>query len=987
MTIKIRALALSISLISSSVMAADEVEKQDLVSLSVEQLTTKLQTAQQNEKDKHSAYLIAEQLYQKQPNEENAQQFIDSFIELSKVEQQQYLKSYLPALAQLMQTYSQNKYVTSLGCWSVLLTNQINLAKDYCQQAYLSDYASPADIINLAHIQAAQGNMDTAKQMYNQSLAMAATQGNGEDFVTEAKQDFVLLDNIYTPVQAEEYQKYMVLQWQQVWLNYQQLTSQRNQAYQNQEWKQGFTIAQQQQDIIKQQFGEESLYYADIIEIVANYHQRLGQYKQALPLYQKSLAIFEKVLGEEYKSTATSYNNLASLYETLGDYNKALSLYQKSLAIREKVLGEDHPDTASSYNNLAFLYNNLGDYDKALPLYQKSLAISEKVFGEVHQTTATIYTGLAGKYQILGYNDIALILFQRALEIHKKILGEEHPNTAFSYDNLAGIYEVLGKYNQAVVAYQHALEIREKVFGTYDIVTASSYNNLAVLHSSFDRLLAAHYYAMLSHKLYIFNLESIFANQRKQAFIKTNSYYTPLVLKTAHSLIQAQADKPLQPTAEELKYTPELKAITNTQIHQDTLNAWLNSKGALYDNENMLAMLRNNSKYLKIANKIDEITQQKQYLTDLYKQLLNSTDNRKIDPEQTTEQINQAQSKIADLESQLAAQADSFRIELGLKNISSQQIADTLTADQLYIDFAHTEDGYYIFTLDHNNHITFERINNSSQIDKLTHDLQNSIQDTQTQITSINNNKTLNSSLKTARIHQLNNQMSHNNQQYLQQLYQHLISDTKLNIDSKAELIISADGALRLLPFDALIDPQGQYLIQSHRIRYIPSGKEWLRLHKQPKHTIPNKDLTIFYNPDYHDTKHKDEADNRQAITRNTDISSNTSLRNLTFNDLPGTQQEAEDIIATLKQHQGKIQSYSREQANKDNLLQTKDSKLLHIASHGFFINDPEIDNPMLKSGIALTGATANSYTGKVTALDLMGIQLDGTDMVVLSAC
>ncbi|WP_230656369.1 CHAT domain-containing protein, partial [Psychrobacter sp. I-STPA10] len=39
------------------------------------------------------------------------------------------------------------------------------------------------------------------------------------------------------------------------------------------------------------------------------------------------------------------------------------------------------------------------------------------------------------------------------------------------------------------------------------------------------------------------------------------------------------------------------------------------------------------------------------------------------------------------------------------------------------------------------------------------------------------------------------------------------------------------------------------------------------------------------------------------------------------------------------------------------------------------------------KSGIALTGATANSYTGKVTALDLMGIQLDGTDMVVLSAC
>ena len=94
---------------------------------------------------------------------------------------------------------------------------------------------------------------------------------------------------------------------------------------------------------------------------------------------------------------------------------------------------------------------------------------------------------------------------------------------------------------------------------------------------------------------------------------------------------------------------------------------------------------------------------------------------------------------------------------------------------------------------------------------------------------------------------------------------------------------------------------------------------------------------------------------------------------------------------------------------------------VLHIATHGFFLSDLDlkgfadgsgrsikpvskvpskkgkrvkIENPLLRSGIALAGATNALKSGDtaksdgiVTAEKILGLRLRGTDMVVLSAC
>jgi CHAT domain-containing protein len=79
----------------------------------------------------------------------------------------------------------------------------------------------------------------------------------------------------------------------------------------------------------------------------------------------------------------------------------------------------------------------------------------------------------------------------------------------------------------------------------------------------------------------------------------------------------------------------------------------------------------------------------------------------------------------------------------------------------------------------------------------------------------------------------------------------------------------------------------------------------------------------------------------------------------------------------------------------------------LHVATHGFFLPDPEADgdggvrlaapeNPLFRSGLALAGANtwlkggappAEAEDGLLTAEDVTGLDLAGTELVVLSAC
>jgi len=97
--------------------------------------------------------------------------------------------------------------------------------------------------------------------------------------------------------------------------------------------------------------------------------------------------------------------------------------------------------------------------------------------------------------------------------------------------------------------------------------------------------------------------------------------------------------------------------------------------------------------------------------------------------------------------------------------------------------------------------------------------------------------------------------------------------------------------------------------------------------------------------------------------------------------------------------------------ADEDSIKAVRQPKVLHIATHGFFKEDFSKDelvgltaseneftqNPLLRSGLLLKGAgdvlksssilDINSEKGVLTAYEAMNMNLDNTELVVLSAC
>jgi CHAT domain-containing protein len=100
------------------------------------------------------------------------------------------------------------------------------------------------------------------------------------------------------------------------------------------------------------------------------------------------------------------------------------------------------------------------------------------------------------------------------------------------------------------------------------------------------------------------------------------------------------------------------------------------------------------------------------------------------------------------------------------------------------------------------------------------------------------------------------------------------------------------------------------------------------------------------------------------------------------FTPLPGTRLEGEGVAALLK-----ASPWLGVNASRSRLLTVRSPIILHIATHGFFLETSDDGQDALeRSGLALAGAN-ESTDGLFTAADVALLTLSATELVVLSAC
>ena len=637
---------------------------------------------------------------------------------------------------------------------------------------------------------------------------------------------------------------------------------------------------------------------------------------------------------------ATRLNNLSGIYSTLGDYAKSETLYKRALQITEKYMGPEHSQTATTLNNLAGLYHSLGDYAKAESVFKKALQITEKTLGPEHPDTATSLNNLAELYNSLGDYAKAESLFKRALQIFEKVLGPEHPDTATSLNNLGMLYAGADDFEKSFALFHQALQVDEKLI------------NEVMGFSSEDQ-------------------KTKFINTKKW---KLHGFFT---LVSQHFADKASARK-------------------------DALDIWLKRKGIILESQKKMQEALIHSGNPEMQTVYQEYSSVRARLSKLAfsgpgKEGLEAWQKNKANLE----------AKKQELEAKLSRLRQEFASKQKVLKADTDKIAKALPANSVLLEFARfgvynfkakdkesrwNPDHYLAFVLPAGkpNQVAMIDIGEAKKIDKAIELFKDSVPK------------------KTER-----------NIRDAQVLYDLVFKPLRSALGDSKEIFLSPDGNLNLIPFEALVAPDGKFLVEEYTFNYLAAGRDILAFgDSREKGGKP----LLMGDPDY-DLETAESAGTVQESetsekTRSADMS---GFKFEKFRRLDGTREEVNAIASMMGKE--KVLLYTDKEALEDVLMKTEAPRILHLATHGFFLQDQDLssprkddrgtvifmksenpgmpdvfsrpikyENPLLRSGIALAGANRampeqGQTQGIVTAEKILGLNLRGTDLTVLSAC
>jgi CHAT domain-containing protein len=208
-------------------------------------------------------------------------------------------------------------------------------------------------------------------------------------------------------------------------------------------------------------------------------------------------------------------------------------------------------------------------------------------------------------------------------------------------------------------------------------------------------------------------------------------------------------------------------------------------------------------------------------------------------------------------------------------------------------------------------------------------------------------------------------------------------------------ILLSPDGALNLVPFGALVDERGRYLIEQTSFTYLTSGSDLLQLDSRRASREP---ALVMASPAFGELRSRARPASTPAVGRAAEgEAGGVDPSKMRFPPLAETAVEGKLIQYFFPGTRVLIGAQATEAA----LKKVHGPRVLHLATHGFFLPAPagdeapgsfSLSDPGLRSGLALAGANERESDGGedgiLTARELAtGVDLSGTKLVVLSAC
>ncbi len=836
-----------------------------------------------------------------------------------------------------------------------------------------------------------------------------------------------------------------------------------------------------------------------------------GDLVEATVMQEKALAIRRKTLGDEHRDTLESLGNLGVVFSKRAQFGRARECFEQVLATELKVLGPDHRGLAESLNRLAYLFEVTRDFPEAKRLYERALSIQRGRLGNSHPETAQTLDYLGGLLALMDKKMEAVARYEEAIAIRRTVLGEDHPDTIASLnnlavllmnggdyikskayfeqalaiqrkrsgteqltaallDNLAKLHMAVGEYSQARDCFDESLAIRERLYGMNHLATADSLNNLAILRHALkeydeSRLLYTQSLEICRHVLgnshpetflRMYNLGLLLAASGKndeavQIFLEANQREEQFLSHELFAFSEAKLNAYVSRFAGRLDVLASLPVV---QLHRERelAETLLTRKAVVLE----ILQRRRHAEQLAAADpEIGKLRNQLSAARDELENLLLRPARDALQEELDTRRETLRQ-QCKDLEDQYARTLGRAAKSDAQLAVSVDDLRKRLTAGQYLIEYLRftrrefqsveqvtrwQEDRYAacVIGADENSSVRVIDLGPAAEIDQLVGDLTAQVREFQSERESADESSYEDDYRKIA-----------------SKLYAKIMAPLQEAIAGATQIYVGPDSRLHEIPFEALVDTNGKYLIEAgYQFAYVSSGRDLVR----PQSAEPGSGVLVFAGPNYDldasgrlaAARHATEAHAESAVLATTGrptlpaaINESPALRSTDsragWRYLPGADLEGQEAGSAFTQAGwDRVQIFTGNEAQEDLVKRVHRPRVLVLVTHGDFLDDAPaadtsstddrsfglvssdaadvaagptsedrgrtmqarsglrtIDNPLLRSYLLLAGANkiderlpegTQIENGWLTAQEIGDLDLQGTDLVVLSAC
>ncbi len=742
--------------------------------------------------------------------------------------------------------------------------------------------------------------------------------------------------------------------------------------------------------------GQNHAFLAHFCLDVGIFHQELGDMIKAEPLLKEGMGYFEAQPPKDASDLFSAYRNLAQFYLSKNDFVQTDYYLTKGTALVLQNEGR------ASGNNLvmtymrAFYYNQLGQYEKTIALMEDHRPEFKTVFEPDDRRFAAIYGHWGNACLQLKQWDKAGELLQKALNVARK-------NKSFRYQaqNLAflGIWAFkTGDFEKSRAFFSESESIYQKANKNNSAMIAESFLWRSLLENATGNEDLALNYAMRSIKnaemagwreslmrLKALNcLANIYGQQGKidsvevlyeevyASFLQgTKRFFAGLPESERLSYLEAHTGFLYQLMESSYKYPSEklneLALNARIELNGLSLAAMMQQRQTFKNNQDP-AYQNQYQAWAKIRQKLASLYMFPASQTAIYK-----------------DTISVLEASALEMERDLRKRSAEFDILKPEISIDWKSIQQTLGSGEAAVEVVRyfksnrflerTDTVSYCFFVIRPNIPTPQRIDlAAAEMEQVWFELY-----------------TLDMSDQSP------------SWQYSDMTWKAFWQPIEPLLQGVKHVYISNDGIYHRINLQTLFRPDGKPVGSDMNISIVHNLRQIIDLKKKKTSYNTQKTAVLVGNPRF-DLPVSIASTSKGRNEKNAD----NGIRSLSTDPLPYTQKEIEASNEQLKQYGWNTKVLTGADATEANLKQCVHPDVLHVATHGYFLDNiaemnvgkvssgAVLRDPLLRSLLLFAGAkqaldgdvsSSSHNEGLLTAYEVVHLDLDNTDLVILSAC